>query len=326
MELKNSNEFLNNSREHIIKPDTNKNKLNYNTINQGSLSSLELGKSSVDLDKKDEESNFCKFCKHSNFILKFGFIGIIYSYFAWATYYQITVTKLPITQTACSGYGFLVILFSFITFGIFYSHFLKANVVPAINEHIWEPIGNFFSKIWYTSTAFYCIFFSGVMIFLWFDTQNDRYRLVPLSGIAVFITFGYLICPMKSEIPWKTYINGLVLQFTLGFLILKWTTGRKIFDCLGDKVTTFLSYAVNGAAFVYGDDLVYKQGVFAFKALATIYFLGFIINILYYYGIMQKVITTMGELIQYVLGTSICESVNCAANVFLGMVRAEYLN
>lgn len=133
----------------------------------------------------------------------------------------------------------------------------------------------------------------------------------------------------------------MILQFTFGLLTIRWDTGREIFDCVGDKVNVFLGYAVNGSAFVYGDFLVYEEGVFAFKvrcvqcqrllscyndcvdilqSLATIYFLGFIINVLYYYGVMQHVVASLGQFLQNIMGTSICESVNSAANIFLGMV------
>lgn len=40
--------------------------------------------------------------------------------------------------------------------------------------------------------------------------------------------------------------------------------GRSIFQCLGDKVSTFLMYSYEGSTFVYGDFLVNVQGVFAF--------------------------------------------------------------
>ena len=43
-------------------------------------------------------------------------------------------------------------------------------------------------------------------------------------------------------------------------------------------------------------------------------------QILYYYGIMQWVVIKLGWLIQASMGTTVCESVNAAASVFLGMV------
>ena len=56
------------------------------------------------------------------------------------------------------------------------------------------------------------------------------------------------------------------------------------------------------------------------QALSAIFFLSFVVQILYYYGIMQLVVIKLGQLIQVLMGTTVCESVNAAASVFLGMV------
>jgi len=45
-----------------------------------------------------------------------------------------------------------------------------------------------------------------------------------------------------------------------------------------------------------------------------------VVQILYYYGMMQLVVIKLGWLIQVLMGTTVCESVNAAASVFLGMV------
>lgn len=117
----------------------------------------------------------------------------------------------------------------------------------------------------------------------------------------------------------------MILQFSFGLLTIRWEVGRNVFRCFGDKVTTFLGYAKEGAAFVYSDSLVYDVQVFAFASLSTIFMLGFFVNILYYYGVMQKFVGGLGSFLQAVMGTTICESVNCAANIFLGQSEAPLL-
>jgi pyrimidine nucleoside transport protein len=57
---------------------------------------------------------------------------------------------------------------------------------------------------------------------------------------------------------------GLYIQFVLGLIVIRWSVGRSIFQCLGDKVATFLSYSNAGASFVYGNMLI-DSGVFAFQ-------------------------------------------------------------
>lgn len=72
---------------------------------------------------------------------------------------------------------------------------------------------------------------------------------------------------MIFQINWDTVAWGLILQFVFGLLTIRWETGRNIFGCAGDKVTLFLGYATNGSAFVYGNELVYVDKVFAFQVI-----------------------------------------------------------
>lgn len=92
-----------------------------------------------------------------------------------------------------------------------------------------------------------------------------------------------------------------------------------IFQCFGNKVAEFLDYGKQGAAFVFGEFLVNEQNVFAFTALPTIFFFSLCISVLYYLGTMQWVLFKLGWILQSILGTTVCESVNAAANIFLGM-------
>jgi len=66
------------------------------------------------------------------------------------------------------------------------------------------------------------------------------------------------------QIQWYPVLSGLVIQFLLGLITIRWSIGRNIFQCIGEKVAIFLGYSNEGAKFVYGRDLIDK-GVFAFQ-------------------------------------------------------------
>jgi pyrimidine nucleoside transport protein len=66
------------------------------------------------------------------------------------------------------------------------------------------------------------------------------------------------------QVQWHPILSGLVIQFLLGLITIRWSVGRNIFQCIGDRVTIFLGYSNEGAMFVYGRDLIDK-GVFAFQ-------------------------------------------------------------
>ncbi|KAA0191186.1 hypothetical protein HAZT_HAZT011173, partial [Hyalella azteca] len=112
-----------------------------------------------------------------------------------------------------------------------------------------------------------------------------------------------------KKVIWRQVLWGLALQFILGLLILRWPVGRKLFECLGDKVAEFLAFTDEGSKFVFGDLLVVDDGgIFAFKVLPVTLFFSFCIQILYYYGIMQWVVLKLGWLLQVSIGTTACES------------------
>lgn len=56
-----------------------------------------------------------------------------------------------------------------------------------------------------------------------------------------------------------------------------------------------------------------------------IFFFSLIISILYYLGAMQWFVMKLGWILRSVLGTTVCESVTCGANIFLGMSESPLL-
>lgn len=120
-------------------------------------------------------------------------------------------------------------------------------------------------------------------------------------------------------------ICGAVFQFLLGVFCIRWSVGRTIFQCFGDKVATFLNFSKEGASFVFGNFLVIDEGVFAFSALPTIFFFSLGISVLYYLGAMQWILIKLGWILQSVIGTTVCESVNAAGNIFIGMAESPLM-
>ena len=66
--------------------------------------------------------------------------------------------------------------------------------------------------------------------------------------------------------------------------------------------------------------LTHMHSCFVLQSLSVVFFLSFIVQILYYYGAMQWVVLNLGWLLQKSMGTTVCESVNAAASIFLSMV------
>jgi pyrimidine nucleoside transport protein len=139
------------------------------------------------------------------------------------------------------------------------------------------------------------------------------------------MTIGFSFSHNRSKIIWRPVVCGAVFQFLLGVLFIRWPVGRDIFACFGEKVSQFLGFGKDGAVFVYGSYLVKEKMVFAFAALPTIFFFSLCISVCYYLGVMQFVLFKLGWILQAILGTTVCESVNAAGNIFLGMSESPLL-
>lgn len=163
------------------------------------------------------------------------------------------------------------------------------------------------------------IVLAGIAGYLLYETREDFSRLRSLIGVVTILSVLFLISADRSKINWRPVICGAILQFCLALFCIRWAVGRLIFECFGEKVTTFLNYGQQGAAFVFGNFLVMEEKVFAFTALPIIFFFSLCVSVLYYYGIIQVVLLKLGWILQSILGTTVCESVNAAANIFLGM-------
>lgn len=124
----------------------------------------------------------------------------------------------------------------------------------------------------------------ALFVYLIYETHADLLRLRAVCGVLIFISVGYFISSSPKQINWRPVICGGALQFLLGVFFIRWTTGRMIFECLGNKVSEFLEYGKDGAKFVFGDFLVLDKGVFAFAVLPTIFFFSLCISVSYYIG------------------------------------------
>src|SRR3546814_6816417 len=86
---------------------------------------------------------------------------------------------------------------------------------------------------------------------------------------------------------------------------------------MSDGVAALLSHAGAGTAFLFGADNPLKN-TFALGALPVIVFFASLVAILYYLGVMQRVVRWVGGAIAFVTGVSKVESLGAAANIFVG--------
>jgi len=161
----------------------------------------------------------------------------------------------------------------------------------------------------------------------------------PVLGAVVILSIAYAFSTNRAAIRWSTVAWGLGLQIVFALIVLKTSVGQHVFETLGTYITTLLSFANVGSAFVFGplgDSPLWTRvmvgalgpsgaqsaSIFAFQVLPTIIFIAALFAILYYFGVMQLVVRLFAVLMHRVMKASGAESLNVAASIFMGQTEA----
>lgn len=133
-------------------------------------------------------------------------------------------------------------------------------------------------------------------------------------------------------------LGALFIVVGTSYLIVAGLYGERIFSAFSDRVAGFLSLSDFGAQFLFGnlansEHFFTSEGSswpgfgfqFGFKVLPTIIFFGGFMGVLYYLGVMQKVIATFSRFMRWTIGTSGAETLSCSANIFVGQTEAPLL-
>ena len=148
-----------------------------------------------------------------------------------------------------------------------------------------------------------------------------------LLGISFLILTTYFLSNNKKAINWKTATTGLILQLILAVGVLKISWVKMVFEGAGKVFVKILDFTMEGTKFLFGD-LVSAENfgnVFIFSILPTVIFFAALTSILFYLGIIQKIVRVMALLLSKLLGVSGPESLSVAGNIFLGQTESPLM-
>lgn len=149
-----------------------------------------------------------------------------------------------------------------------------------------------------------------------------------LLGIVAFIGVAILFSENRRAIPWKLVAGGLLLQIICGVLVLKVDFVRVAVDLVGQAFVKILDFNEAGSKFLFGPLIDPSQSwgfLFAFKVLPTIIFFSALTSLLFYWGILQRVVYVFAWLMSKTMRLSGAESLSASANIFLGQTEAPLL-
>jgi concentrative nucleoside transporter, CNT family len=149
-----------------------------------------------------------------------------------------------------------------------------------------------------------------------------------LGGLVFVTALAFAFSGNRSKINWRLVAIGIILQFAFAFLVLQTAVGREVFFWISKFFVTLFNFAGEGAQFVFGS-LAKGPGAdgsigffFAFQVLPTIIFFASLMAVLYFLGIMQRIVQGMAWVMAWLMRTSGAESLCVAANVFIGQTEA----
>jgi len=149
-----------------------------------------------------------------------------------------------------------------------------------------------------------------------------------LLGMIVLIFLAYLFSSNKKAIEWKTVGIGLALQLLIAIGVLRVRFIQVGFEAVGKVFVSVLDFTRAGSKFLF-EGLVVDMNtfgyIFAFQVLPTIIFFSALTSLIYYLGIIQKVVKVMAWLLSKSLKISGAESLSVAGNIFLGQTEAPLL-
>lgn len=145
-----------------------------------------------------------------------------------------------------------------------------------------------------------------------------------LGGMAVLLVLALALSTDRRAIRPRTVLAALALQLGFGVIVLYWPAGQEALKIASEGVQAIINSSGEGIAFLFGPLIPEPDTglIFAFQVLPVIIFFASLTAVLYHWGILQRVVSFIGGGIQKVVGTGRAESVNAAANIFVGQTEA----
>ena len=147
-------------------------------------------------------------------------------------------------------------------------------------------------------------------------------------GMVALLFISFLFSSNRKAIDWKIVGIGLAFQLLIAIGVLKVEFIKTAFEFIGGLFISVLDFTRAGSKFLF-EGLVVDMDtfgfIFAFQVLPTIIFFSALTSLLFYLGIIQRVVKAMAWLLSKALKISGAESLSVAGNIFLGQTEAPLL-
>lgn len=148
-----------------------------------------------------------------------------------------------------------------------------------------------------------------------------------LFGMLVLIGIAWIFSANRKAVSWKLVAIGLTIQVLLAFGILQVPAIQYFFELVGKIFVVILDFTKAGTEFLFAGFLNTETYgfIFAFQVLPTIVFFSALTSLLFYLGIIQKIVYVLAWLMTKALKLSGAESLSVAGNIFLGQTESPLM-
>ncbi len=156
---------------------------------------------------------------------------------------------------------------------------------------------------------------------------------ISFLGLWALVGVAWLFSEDRKNFNWRVVIFGVLLQMLIAFFIFTVPAGTKMFLVINDAVIRVMDSASAGARFVFGR-LALSPGqdsgngetplgfILAFQAFPTIIFFSSLMSILYFLGILPRIVRGFAYVFTKFMKVSGAESLVTASNIFVGVESA----
>ena len=168
---------------------------------------------------------------------------------------------------------------------------------------------------------------------------------IGILGMVVILGIAYAFSSNRKAIDLRVVGAALALQATIAAFVLYFDWGRNVIRFLSDGVLAIIAYSRAGIDMVFGplaDISIPTRGTieseygltmvpdapigvafsFAINVLPIIIFFAALMSVLYHLRVMEWIVKIVGGGLRRIIGTGAVESMNAAANIFVGQTEA----
>ncbi len=148
-------------------------------------------------------------------------------------------------------------------------------------------------------------------------------NLIGLLGIVVILGIAYLLSSNRKAINLRIVGAAFALQVAIAVFVIYSSAGKAVIEKMSNAVQNVMEYSRAGIDFMFGG-IATEPSLwnFAVHVLPIIIFFSALMSVLYHLKIMQIIVKVLGGGLRWIIGTKAVESLNAAANVFIGQTES----